>query len=215
MTTQADHKRAHKSWRSDVPIILPRWVHHAGGSQSTPTAHPCLACQGGCGLLTEQSPQRTATTTNEPNNTSHETMKSRMVAEPWSNHGYGVTMTVTRARAEYAEPHTPKTVMPKEVLEIRPSRRPWNSHVSSTLRVSSTVVRCCARSCPHGPVSQEKNVEVQQAHYIDRIADVSVMVQRQVPTIQTAHNQRQVPVITEVPQEQYGARSLGYPCATD
>ena len=57
-----------------------------------PTVHPCLACQGGCGLLTEQSPQSTATTTNEPTYTSHETMKSRMVAEPG-------------AGARCAEPH--------------------------------------------------------------------------------------------------------------
>ena len=74
-------KRAHTSWRSDVPIILPGWERYTGGSWSKPTVHLCLACQGGCGLLTEQSPQSTTTTTNEPNNTSHETMKSRMVAE--------------------------------------------------------------------------------------------------------------------------------------
>ena len=56
------------------------------------------------GWLTEQSPQHTATT-NEHNNTSHETMKSRLVAEPWSNHGNRVTANVTGDGVEYAEPH--------------------------------------------------------------------------------------------------------------
>ena len=48
--THADHKRAHTNWRSDRSHHL-AWMG----------AHPCLACQGGCGLLTEQSPQSTAT----------------------------------------------------------------------------------------------------------------------------------------------------------
>ena len=58
------------------------WDRFTGGSQSKPTVQPCLACKGGRGLITERPPQRTATTTNEHNNTPHETMKSRMVAEP-------------------------------------------------------------------------------------------------------------------------------------
>ena len=45
---------ASKSWRSDVPIILPGWEHHNGGSWSKPTVHPCLVRQGGCGLLTQE-----------------------------------------------------------------------------------------------------------------------------------------------------------------
>ena len=45
---------ASKSWRSDVPIVLPGWEHHTGGSRSEPTVHPCLVRQGGCGLLTQQ-----------------------------------------------------------------------------------------------------------------------------------------------------------------
>ena len=32
---------ARKSWRSEVPIILPGWGHHTGGSRSIPTVHPC------------------------------------------------------------------------------------------------------------------------------------------------------------------------------
>ena len=43
-----------KSWRYDVPIILPGWELHTGGSWSKPTVHPCLVRQGGCGLLTQQ-----------------------------------------------------------------------------------------------------------------------------------------------------------------
>ena len=31
--------RARKSWRSDVPIILPGWGRHTGGSQSIPTQY--------------------------------------------------------------------------------------------------------------------------------------------------------------------------------
>ena len=30
-----------KSWRSDVPIILPGWECHTGGSRSKPTVHRC------------------------------------------------------------------------------------------------------------------------------------------------------------------------------
>ena len=33
--------RARKSWRSGVPIILPGWGRHMGGSRSIPTVHPC------------------------------------------------------------------------------------------------------------------------------------------------------------------------------
>ena len=45
---------ASKSWRSDVPVILPGWEHHPGGSRSRPTVHPCLVRQEGCGLLKQQ-----------------------------------------------------------------------------------------------------------------------------------------------------------------
>ena len=66
-TPHANRKHARKSWRSDVPIILPGWRHHTGGSQSTPTVHPCLAYQGDSGWLTAPSPLNTPTaTTNEP-----------------------------------------------------------------------------------------------------------------------------------------------------
>ena len=41
--------RARKSWRSDVPIILPAWERHTGGSRSIPTVHPCGLRSGGCG----------------------------------------------------------------------------------------------------------------------------------------------------------------------
>ena len=37
-TTQ---RNVSKSWRSDVPVILPGWEHHMGGSRSTPTVHQC------------------------------------------------------------------------------------------------------------------------------------------------------------------------------
>ena len=40
---------AHKSWRTDVPIILPGWRRLTGGSQSIPTVHPCLVHQEGSG----------------------------------------------------------------------------------------------------------------------------------------------------------------------
>ena len=84
-------KHAHKSWRSDVPIFLPGLGRHTGGSPSKPTVHPCSFRGGGCGLLTstpahnndpQYDQQSTRSTINEPNNTFHETMKSRMVAEP-------------------------------------------------------------------------------------------------------------------------------------
>ena len=64
-------------------------------------------------------------------------------------------------------------------------------------------------------------VEVPQAHYTDRIATASVVMQRQVPSIQTAQTQRQVPVVqtvqrtAEAPQVQCSAKDHGYPCATD
>ena len=53
-TSDCDHlhnhaNRARKSWRSDVPIILPRLGRHSGGSRSIPTAHPCGLRSGGCG----------------------------------------------------------------------------------------------------------------------------------------------------------------------
>ena len=43
-TSDSNHLRNHanharKSWRSDVPIILPGWERHTGGSWSTPTVH--------------------------------------------------------------------------------------------------------------------------------------------------------------------------------
>ena len=44
--------RARKSWRSNVPIILPGWRRHTGGSRSIPTLHPCPPRWRGCGLLT-------------------------------------------------------------------------------------------------------------------------------------------------------------------
>ena len=56
---------------------------------------------------------------------------------------------------------------------------------------------------------------------IDRIVDVPVTMQRQVSTIQTAQNQRQVPEIqevqktAEVQQVPYSVRDRGHPCATD
>ena len=62
----AGHKHAHKSWHSDVPIILPGWGRHAGGSRSKPAVHPCSLRGGGCVLLTDQAPQHTTTTTDEP-----------------------------------------------------------------------------------------------------------------------------------------------------
>ena len=45
-TSNSNHLRNHanrarKSWRSDVPIILPGWERHTGGSRSIPTVHPC------------------------------------------------------------------------------------------------------------------------------------------------------------------------------
>ena len=51
----------------------------------------------------------------------------------------------------------------------------------------------------HPMVQTAQNaVEVPQAHYIDRIANASVLMQRQVPSIQTAQTQRQVPVMQAV-----------------
>ena len=38
--------KASKSWRSDVPIILPGWAHHTGGSRSKPTVHPVPGTPG-------------------------------------------------------------------------------------------------------------------------------------------------------------------------
>ena len=38
--------RARKSWRSDVPIILPGWERHTGGSRSIPTVHPVRTSVG-------------------------------------------------------------------------------------------------------------------------------------------------------------------------
>ena len=58
------------------------------------------------------------------------------------------------------------------------------------------------------------------ADYIDGIVDVPIMMQYQVPTIQTAQNQRRVQVAQKVqktamiPQVQYSVRDRGYPCAT-
>ena len=68
----------------------------------------------------------------------------------------------------------------------------------------------------------ENTVEVSQVHNIGRIADVSAMMQRLVPTIQTAQTQRQVPVIQTVQRTaeaslvHHSDRDRGYPClATD
>ena len=61
--SHANH--ANKSWRSDLPIILPGWEHHTGGSRSIPQhtrAHSCAEA------VCSSKPQ-------EPNT-------SRMVAEP-------------------------------------------------------------------------------------------------------------------------------------
>ena len=60
-------KHASKSWRSDVPIILPGWEHHTGGSRSKPTVHPCPLRWRGCGLLIS-----TPTHNNEPKKTQHD-----------------------------------------------------------------------------------------------------------------------------------------------
>ena len=39
-TPHANRKHARKSWRSDVPVILPGWEHHTGGSRSTSNSTP-------------------------------------------------------------------------------------------------------------------------------------------------------------------------------
>ena len=63
-------------------------------------------------------------------------------------------------------------------------------------------------------------VEFPQVQHTEIIVDVTVVMQRQVSTIQTAQNQRQVLVIqvqstAEVPQVQYSVRDRGCPCAID
>ena len=45
--TNVNHART--SWRSGIPIILPGWGYHTGGSRSIPTVHPCPLRRGGCG----------------------------------------------------------------------------------------------------------------------------------------------------------------------
>ena len=63
-------------------------------------------------------------------------------------------------------------------------------------------------------------MELPQVQHTESI-NVAVVMQRQVPTIQTAQNQRQVPVTqkaqttAEVPQAQCNVRDHGHPCATD
>ena len=51
-TTGNNHStsnHANKSWHSHIPIILPGWAHHTGGSRSIPTVHPCPLRRRGCG----------------------------------------------------------------------------------------------------------------------------------------------------------------------
>ena len=64
-------------------------------------------------------------------------------------------------------------------------------------------------------------MEFPQVQHTDEIVDAAFMMQREVPTIQTAQTQRQVPVIqtvqrtAEAPQLQHIDRDRGYPCPTD
>ena len=58
----------------------------------------------------------------------------------------------------------------------------------------------------------QRTVELPQVQHTDEIVDVAAVMRHQVPTIQTAQNQRQVKVIqkvqrtAEAPQAQHGAR---------
>ena len=67
----------------------------------------------------------------------------------------------------------------------------------------------------------QQTVELPQVQHTDETADAAAVMRHQVPTTQTAQNQRQVPAIlnilrtAEAPQAQHGARDGGRPRATD
>ena len=124
-----------------------------------------------------------------------------------------ILKTVEIPQAEFMPPcHT-------EVLEIRSSRRPWSSHRSSTLRVSSTEWLICPLLHEiMSPWSRQRRTPLRSNRPVTLTGSkVSVLMRRQVQTTQTVQKQQQMSMIskvlrtTEVPQVQYGAGCPGYP----